>query len=182
MAAKKKRPELEVDPDPFSIGLALLGLIFSGASFLEARLQRQQQLERDTNRYRTRWYNAKRTLLSARQVVDESQSFIAQHGCGDDSFGFGEVRLALTRNEVKNCRAMIKRISAATNSMAADIDALSEFLGPDNQELINRIMDKVKENQRPHSYDAVIILVKDAIDSFEQLIGDIGSLEGFGES
>ncbi len=174
------RPDFEVDPDPFSIGLALLGLVVSGASFLEARRQRQLQFERDTNRYRARWYNARRTLLSARQVVDEFQVFVVGQGFGDDEFGFGQVRLSISRSDVRQFRSMMRRISTVTNAMAADIDALSEFLGPENQDLMNQIMDKVRENQRPASYDAVIILAKDAIDSFDQLIEQIGTSQGFG--
>lgn len=174
------RPELEVDPDPFSIGLALLGLVVAGGSFLETRRQRQLQIERDTNRYRTRWYNARRTLLTAHQVVDEFQTFVAGRGFGDNEFGFGQVRLSMSRNDVRQFRSMMRRIGTATNAMAADIDALSEFLGPENQDLVNEIMEKVEENQRPHSYDAVIILAKDAIDSFDQLIEQIGNSQGFG--
>ena len=172
MAVKISEATLQdkVDPDPFAIGLGLLSLAVSGATFLEARRRWQSQRQQDLNRYRTRWYNAKRTLLRAREVVDEFQSFTSEHRYGKQPFGFGQVRLMLPRAEARRLRSMIGKTNAVTNSMAAHIDALSEFLGPEHQSLIEHIMGKIQENQRPHSYDAVILLARDAIDSFEELL------------
>lgn len=182
------RPDTEVDPDPFSVGLALLGLAFTGAAYLEARRQRQlqervyaQQQQTHTNKYRARWYAARRTLLSARQVITDSRIFMSECGYGHEKFLFGEVRLKLTRAQVKQQRSLVKRINSVANTMATDIDALSEFLGPEHQSLISHIMNKLQEKQVPHSYDAVLILAKDAIDSFDQLLANIDDRERFGE-
>lgn len=63
--------------------------------------------------------------------------------------------------------------------MADNLDDISEFLGVEYQDLINQIMGKLHEQQLPHSYDAVVILAKDAIVLYEQLIDEIGRNEGF---
>ena len=162
-----------VDPDPFVIGLALLSLAVSGATFLENRRHWSIQRQQDRNRFRTGWYNAKRTLLRAKEVIDEFQSFTSEHDYGEQSFGFGQVRLILTRGEARRLRGMIRSTNSVTNAMAAHVDALSEFLGPEHQGSIEAIMKRVEENQRPHSYDAVILLAKDAISSFEELLNEL---------
>lgn len=63
--------------------------------------------------------------------------------------------------------------------MADNLDDISNFLGAEYQDLINQIMDKLHEQQLPHSYDAVLILARDAIALYNQLIEEIGENEGF---
>ena len=156
----------KVDPDPFVIAQGLIQLVVAGATFLEWRARRQ----RDFNRYRTKWHAAKRTLIRARAVVEEFQSFTSEHRYGDQRFYFGEVRLKLSKKEAKYLRSMVTETSRVTSAMAVNIDEMSEFIGSEHQDLIENIMDKVQENQRPHSYDAVIILAAYAIDLFEKLL------------
>ena len=184
MDLMERHSDAEVDPDPFIFGLALLGVVIGGASYLEARRQRhlmEGQAKKDANRFRTRWYNAKRTLLRAHQVLDEFEAAVAAYRFGHHGFAFGSVRLAISRSEARQLRAMVARINAVTNAMSRDIDALSEFLDPEYQPVINRIMNRLQQGQMPHTYDAVIILVKDAVEAFDTLLSEAGSRQGFSD-
>ena len=159
-----------VDPDPFSIGLALMGVVFAGATFLEGRRRYALVQQQDRNRFRVRWYQAKHTLLRAREVIGAIEAFTSQYNYGGMEFAYGVVRLPLTRRDAKRLRTMLRTTNTIANSMVAHIDDLSDYIGPEHQETINKMMDKVTENQRPHSYDAVIIVARDAIDLFDELL------------
>ena len=76
---------------------------------------------------------------------------------------------------------MVARINSVTNAISRHIDALSEFLDPEYQPVMNRIMDRLKQGQMPHTYDAVVILVKDAIDAYDTLLSEAGSRQGFSD-
>lgn len=51
-----EQPTDLVDPDPFSIGLGLPQIISAGASFLEARRQRQLIEQGQAERFRSAWF------------------------------------------------------------------------------------------------------------------------------
>jgi len=63
--------------------------------------------------------------------------------------------------------------------MADDLDELSNYLSSDYQEQIDAILNKLKEQTLPHSYDAVLILARDAIELYERLITEVGEKEEF---
>ena len=172
-------PDGEVDPDPFAIGFALLGLLFSGGTYLEARRRRMLSETQRNNEFRQKWFNSKRTLIHARRVIEEFETYVTEDGYGHQSFLFGTARMNLPRERVDQLRRIHANAHTTARYMADNLDDISEFLGVEYQDLINQIMDKLHEQQLPHSYDAVVILAKDAITLYEQLIDEIGRNEGF---
>ena len=44
---------------------------------------------------------------------------------------------------------------------------------------MERIQDRLVEIQIPHTYDAVVVLVRDVVSLYEELIDEIGRQEGF---
>ena len=172
-------PDAEVDPDPFAIGFALLGLLFSGSTYLEARRRRMLSETQRNNEFRQKWFNSRRTLIHARRVIDEFETYVVEDGYGNQSFLFGTARMNLPRERVDQLRRIHANAHTTARNMADNLDDISEFLGEEYQDLINQILDKLHEQQLPHSYDAVIILAKDAIALYDQLIDSIGKNEGF---
>lgn len=90
----------EVDPDPFAIGFALLGLLFSGGTYLETRRRRMLSETQRNNEFRQKWFNSKRTLIHARRVIEEFETYVAEDGYGNESFLFGTARMNLPRERV----------------------------------------------------------------------------------
>ena len=169
----------EVDPDPFAIGFALLGLLFSGGTYLEARRRRMLSETQRNNEFRTNWFAARRTLIHARRIIEEFATYVAEDGFGSENFLFGTARMNLPRHRVVQLRRVHANAQTTARYMAETLDDLSEFLGPEYQDLIDQIMDKLHEQQLPHSYDAVVILARDAISLYERLLESVGNKEGF---
>ena len=169
----------EVDPDPFAIGFALLGLLFSGGTYLEARRRRMLSENQRNNEFRKKWFDSRRTLIHARRVIEEFETYVIEDGYGQQNFLFGTARMNLPRERVEQLRRIHANAHTTARYMADNLDDISEFLGEEYQDLINQIMDKLHEQQLPHSYDAVVILAKDSIRLYEQLIEEIGRNEGF---
>ena len=169
----------EVDPDPFAIGFALLGVLFSGGTYLETRRRRMLSESQRNNEFRQKWFNCRRTLIHARRVIEEFETYVAEDGYGRESFLFGTARMNLPRERVDQLRRIHANAHTTARHMGDDLDAISEFLGVEYQDLINQIMDKLHEQQLPHSYDAVVILAKDSLSLYERLISRVGENEGF---
>ena len=63
--------------------------------------------------------------------------------------------------------------------LADDLDDLSEFLGPAYGPTIKRIQDRLAEAKMPHTYDAIVVLVKDGVSLYEELLRMVSEQEGF---
>ena len=73
----------------------------------------------------------------------------------------------------------MRELNSVANSMAISLDDLSDYLGPEHQNLIDRIHRKIGEAQRPHSYDALVIIARDAIDFYAELLDAVDAQNGF---
>ena len=171
-------PEL-VDPDPFAIGFALLSLLVSGGAYLELRRNRILTENQRTGEFRQTWFQARRTLIHARRVVEEFATYVAEDGYGEQQFLFGRARLNLTRDRVDQLRRLHANSLTTASYMADNLDALSEFLDSSYQPLVDEIMGKLDELQLPHSYDAVVLLVREGVTLYEGLINEVGEREAF---
>ena len=172
-------PDGMVDPDPFAIRFALLGLLFSGGSFLEIRRQRRLAERRRGDDYRHVWFAARRTLLHARRVTDEFATYAAEFNFGDTEFRFGKARIDVPEEIADQMRRLHGHCMTTAGQMGDRLDGLSGFLDSSYEPIVQKIMEKLSEIQMPHSYDAVLILVNDGIVLFEELIEAIGEKEGF---
>lgn len=180
MTDTSRRSDKLVDPDPFLLGTALLGMVFAGASYLEARRQTNIMIRQSETtarnyerRFRQKYFASERALFSAREVTDSFESRMIENGFADNVFAYGERRLFITREQVRGLRALVRRIHDASDSMSMCLDELSEFLGPGHQRNIDRIHERIREQQRPHTYDALVLLANDAIDLYAELLDEI---------
>ncbi len=189
----------EIDPDPFVLGLGILTLVFTAGMYLEARRSNkaltgsvdiltsyqnnpQSLSTRERGIYRSRWYESQRALSRGRELVEGYQELIQHYRLEHEAFRFGSSRLRVSRADVRDLQRMATQIGRATSSLATHIDRLSEFLDDEDFQYVESIRDVLEENQQPHSFDAVVLLALRSLDLFDELLGEIGRREGFGES
>ena len=167
------------DPDPFGWGISLLSALFSGASYLETRRQNRLTAEEREGRFRRTWFSARRTVIHSRRVVEEFATYVQELGFGSDEFRFGGRRLDLPREVVKDIRRLHANCLMNATHLADDLDDLSEFLDSAYSPIIKRIQDRLTEAQMPHTYDAIVVLVKDGVSLYEELLREVSKQEGF---
>ena len=168
-----------VDPDPFAIGFGLLSLLFSGGAYLESRRRRMLTAQQRGGEFRKTWFHAQRTLIHARRIVEEFATYVAEDGFGDQEFLFGRARMNLPRERVDQLRRLHANCQTTALHMADSLDDLSEFLDSSYSAILDRIQNRLVEIQMPHTYDAVVVLVRDVVALYEELIDGIGKQEGF---
>ena len=125
----------DIDPDPFTIGMGVMMLVFTAGTYLETRRSSANlasirgALTQETHRrFRTRWYRARQAVLTARELTEEYQEFIRYQGIEDYEFRFGAARLNLRRRRVNDMKGLCKRMGRATSDLATHIDNLSDFI------------------------------------------------------
>ena len=168
-----------VDPDPFSIAFAILALIFAGGSYLEVRRQREFLERQAKEEFRKAWFHAKRTLIHARRVIDEFGTYVREDDFGDTEFLFGKVRLTLDAERAIELRRLHGHTLITATHLAESLDDLSSYLSAQYSSIVEKLHVKLTEQKLPHSYDAVVILAKDALELYEELITALGKDEGF---
>ena len=88
-----------IDPDPFSIGLGLIQIIAGGGAFLEARRQRQALEQGHNDRFRSTWYQSRRSLIFFKRSADEFETYMLEFGYARREFRIGSVRIVLNGNQ-----------------------------------------------------------------------------------
>lgn len=170
---------VSVDPDPFAIGIAIFSMVVGGASWLEARRQRQFIERQHQDRFRAAWFEASRTLIHARRVVAEFATYVREDAYGNQDFMFGKVGLTLDPERAARLQRLYGNALTTANWLGQNLERLSEFVLSKYVPLIDQIHQKLTEQSFPHSYDALLMLATDTVELFERLIKEIGSDEGF---
>jgi hypothetical protein len=68
------------------------------------------------------------------------------------------------------------------NNLSDDLDRLSEFLGPQDQELVDRIITRLSEiGQLPDRYVDLVTLGREAVNLYDDLLQHVSDVEGFEE-
>jgi len=169
----------DIDPDPFSIAFAILGLIFAGGSYLEIRRQREFLERQAKEDYRKAWFHTKRTLIHSRRVIEEFATYVTEDDFGNTEFLFGKVKLTTSIERARELRRLHTQTLITATHLADSIDDISFYLASEYSSEVDKILDKLKEQGLPHSYDAVILLARDALELYEELIAKVGGEEGF---
>ena len=167
------------DPDPFGWGISLLAALFSGASYLETRRRNRLTADERDGRFRRAWFSARRTVIYSRRVVEEFATYVEELEFGGDEFRYGGRRLNLPEETVKDLRRLHANCLMNATHLADDLDGLSEFLDASYNPIIQRIQDRLIEAQMPHTYDAIVVLVKDGVGLYEELLRMISEQEKF---
>ena len=168
-----------IDPDPFAIALGIMGVVAGGAAFLETRRARQFQERAQRDRFRAAWFAARRTLIHFQQVLAEFELYMLEDGYGGMVFRLGAVQLLVDRRKHQALRRIHGQALRTANHLADDIDDLSEFLGPEDQERVDDIKERLAALTIPERFGQVVQLARAGHALFTELLESIDEREGF---
>ena len=170
-----------VDPDPFSIGLGLIAVLAAAGGYLEARRRRRVDEQSQRTEFRAAWFRARRSLIFFQQALSEFETYVLEEGFGRRSFGIGSIRLELDAGRHQALRRLHGQTMTTANFAADNFDELSNFLGPDDQETVNRVTTSLAGIGFPNDYRGVVAMSREALALFTELLDDIGDRERFHE-
>lgn len=155
-----------VDPDPFIIGLGILQIVAAGGAFLESRRQRREMQKAQRQQFRATWYAARRSVIFLKRTTDEFETYMFEGAYGRRQFRIGAVRLSVDPAQHQTAQHLA--------------DDLSNYLGPEDQAQIDAIHDRLnKIDQLPAQYRDVIVLAREAVQLYSDLLDDVGEREQF---
>ncbi len=128
------------DPDPFSIGLGIFGIIAAGGSFLETRRARQIVERQQRDQFRATWFACRRTLIHFKRVVDEFETYVLEDNYGRDLFRIGSVRITVDQNRHHALRRLHGQVMTTATFMADNLDDLSDHLGAADQSAVDTLL------------------------------------------
>jgi hypothetical protein len=172
-------PEQLVDPDPFTIGLGIFGAIAGGGAFLEQRRQRQLVQEQQRGAFRAAWFAARRTLIHFKQQIDEFETYMLEDGYGQRQFRIGSVRLVVDRGRHQAMRRLRGQTLITANRIGDDLDDLSEHLGPEHAEEVQRVLRHLDQITVPETYRSLIHVAREAFAVYEAFLARTAEAEGF---
>jgi hypothetical protein len=145
---------------------------------LEARRTRELAGNQARQEFRGAWFDAQRTLIHARRIVEEFNTYVAEDNFGRIEFGFGKVRLQIDRGRAQQLRRLHGNAHTTAEHMADDLDRLADHLSGDYQARIDEILTLLREiSQFPGNYRDVVSTARRALDLYEALINEIGDRE-----
>lgn len=166
------------DPDPFLIGLGIFGAMAGGAQFLETRRQRQFMERQQREQFRAAWFAARRTLIHFQQAVDET--YMLEDAYDGMNFRIGAVRISVSSpNRHQALRRLKGQTLTTANFMSDTLDELSNFLGPEDQEPIDRILRHLESLDFPDRYADLIPMARGAIELYGSLLNRVAEREEF---
>ncbi len=171
------------DPDPFTIGLGIFAALAGGGAFPEARRQRQLVERQHRDRFRAAWFNARRALIYFGRNIDEFETYVFEDDYGGKSFRIGSVRLTVDPDRHRSLRRLKGQAMTTANVMSDAIDDLCEFLGPDYQSSIQKVLDQLRQiGAIPERYSELIRAAREARKLYDDLLNQIGEKEQFEQS
>ncbi len=168
-----------IDPDPFAIALGIMGVVAGGAAFLETRRSRQFQERTHRDRFRAAWFDSRRTLIHFQQVLAEFEAYMLEDGYGGMVFRLGAVQLRVDPRKHHALRRIHGQTLTTANYLADNIDRLSEFLGPEDQDLVDHIKARLAEMTIPERFGQVVRLARQGHTLFAELLESIDDRERF---
>ena len=171
--------ETTIDPDPFSIGLGLITVLAAAGGFLESRRRRQVIEQSQRQEFRSAWFRARRSLIFFQQAVSEFETYVLEEGFGRRSFRIGSIRLEVDAGRHHALRRLHGQTMTTANRAADSFDELSNFLGPEDLEQVDRVTTRLAEIEFPADYRGVITMSREALALLTDLLEDIGDREAF---
>jgi len=113
------------------------------------------------------------------QVVDEFETYMLEDDYSEGAFRIGAVRITVDRGRHQALRRLKGQAMTTANVLTDTLDDLSEFLGVDDQEMIERILNKLAQIELPSLYSDVIKSARRARDLYAALLSSVGEREGF---
>jgi hypothetical protein len=97
----------------------------------------------------------------------------------ESAFRIGAVRITVDRGRHQVLRRLKGQAMTTANVLTDTIDDLSEFLGTDDQEMIERILDELAQIELPTRYSDVIRSARKGRELYAELLSSVGEREGF---
>jgi hypothetical protein len=172
----------EIDPDPFGIGIGVFAAMVSGASFLEARRQTQFLAAQQRAAFRAAWFQARRSVIFFKRSVDEFETYVLEDGFGRRSFRVGAVRLVVSPQRAHELKRLRRQSMVTANRIGDDLDDLSNFLGPEDQPGVTRLLATLSEfGAFPEHYADLVTQGRAVVALYTGLLDSIDAREGFGD-
>jgi hypothetical protein len=171
-----------VDPDPFSIGIAIFSAMAGGAAFLETRRGRRLVELTERRMYRAAWYSTRRSLIFFKRAVDEFETYMLEDGFSRRAFRIGAVRLTIDARRKKQMRRLKGQTLTTADTLSDNMDDLSEYLGPEYQTVVDALLTRLAEiGQLPDRYTDLVHVARDSVRLYDDLLSAVAEREGFDE-
>jgi hypothetical protein len=171
---------LDVDPDPFGIGIALFAAMVSGVSFLETRRQTQLLQHQQRAAYRAAWFEARRSVIFFKRSVDEFETYVLEDGYARRAFRVGAVRLVVSPRRAHELKRLRGQSLTTAHRLGDNLDELSNFLGAEDQAAVTAILSSVAElGVFPDRYADLVTQARAIMSLYRDLLDDIAEREAF---
>ncbi len=97
----------------------------------------------------------------------------------ESAFRIGAVRITVDRGRHQALRRLKGQAMTTANVLTDTLDDLSEFLGADDQEMIEKILSDLAQIELPSRYADVIKSARKARNFYAGLLSNISKREGF---
>lgn len=169
-----------VDPDPFSIGIAIFSAMAGGAAFLETRRGRTAVDAAQRRAFRAAWFSTKRSLIFFKRSVDEFETYMLEDGYSRRAFRIGSIRLTVDARRKHQMRRLYGQTLTTASTLSDNLDDLSDFLGPEDQAAVDAILTRLAEiGSLPERYADLVHTGREAVALYEELVGSVADREGF---
>jgi len=165
------QPTTIIDPDPFSVGIAVFGAIAGAGAWLEARRQRSDDQIAQRRNFRATWFACLRSVDFLDSSIRELATHVAEQEFGDRIFTRARESFARLSRQVDITKA----------NLTENFDHLSDYLGPDDAQAINQLMEQLSSEigNFPFDYNSLINSGRIAVQGLREFLQEIGNREGF---
>ena len=118
-------------------------------------------------------------MIHFEQVIDEFETYMLEDGYAESAFRIGSVRITVDRGRHHALRRLKGQAMTTANVLTDTVDDISEFLGADDQEMIERVLGQLAEIELPKRYSDVIKSARRARELYGELLSSVGRREGF---
>lgn len=120
-------------------------------------------------------------MIFFKRTVDEFETYLLEEGFGRREFRTGSVRLVVDSQRHHALRRLRGQAFTTANIIGDNLDDLSEYLGPEDQEGVDNILAKLREMRMPERYSDIIRLAREAIALYSEFLEEIDERQRFTE-
>ena len=102
-----------------------------------------------------------------------------EDGFARTAFRIGAIRLTVDFGRRKALRRLNGQVFQTAQHMTDNLDDLSDFLGPEDQERVDQILQSLGDIEMPATYRDLIRIARDVSGLFTDFLDDIGERESF---
>ncbi|MBB3750383.1 hypothetical protein FHT44_002844 [Mycolicibacterium sp. BK634] len=168
----------EIDPDPFSLGLAIIAAVTGAASWIETRRANKAEAEEQSRQRRAAWYACVRSVEVLEDAVREFGRQVHVREFGGREFRFGGVRITFpNRQAAQELAELSRRVDASRSDLVSSFDRLSNFLGEEALAQIDELLASTAAalNPLPENYEQVVGAAGRCVINVKRFLAQVGS-------